>query len=145
MANNQYVNKVTFGNDTLMDITSTTAEEADVASGKIFFKADGSQAVGTMPVLKYYDDTTAAGITISRNHYASVRYPDAVKGKKIVSINLLDWTSISNTYQDATPNNGTEPAFYISPYGDTAGTAWYIMGAHTTNIYNAKFRYWYIE
>ena len=29
------------------DVTGTTAEEGDVASGKVFFKADGSQATGT--------------------------------------------------------------------------------------------------
>ena len=29
------------------DVTGTTAEEGDVASGKVFFKANGSQATGT--------------------------------------------------------------------------------------------------
>lgn len=29
------------------DVTGTTAEEGDVASGKVFFKADGSRATGT--------------------------------------------------------------------------------------------------
>lgn len=39
-------NKVIFGGRTLIDITPTTATETDVAQGKIFFKADGSQATG---------------------------------------------------------------------------------------------------
>ena len=47
MANNQYVNRVVYGAVAIIDITPTTAVEADVASGKIFFKADGSQATGT--------------------------------------------------------------------------------------------------
>lgn len=47
MANNPYVNKVVFGGVAIVDITPTTAVESDVASGKVFFKADGSMATGT--------------------------------------------------------------------------------------------------
>lgn len=42
------VNKVVQSNGTtLIDITPTTAVESDVASGKIFFLADGTQGTGT--------------------------------------------------------------------------------------------------
>ena len=47
MANNQYINKVVYNNNTLIDITDTTAVESDVAQGVVFYKADGSRAVGT--------------------------------------------------------------------------------------------------
>lgn len=47
MATNPYVNKVVFGERTVIDISPTTAVEADVAQGKIFYKASGAQAVGT--------------------------------------------------------------------------------------------------
>ena len=49
MANN-YVNKVTFGNETLIDITDTTADENSVLDGAIFYAADGSRSVGTVEV-----------------------------------------------------------------------------------------------
>ena len=45
---NEHVNKVVYGDDTIMDITDTTAEAPDVASGAVFYKADGSRAVGTL-------------------------------------------------------------------------------------------------
>lgn len=41
------INKVIYNNNTLIDLTSDTAEESDVLVGKTFHKADGSSAVGT--------------------------------------------------------------------------------------------------
>lgn len=40
-------NKIIYGNETLIDLSGDTARESDVALGKIFHKADGSQATGT--------------------------------------------------------------------------------------------------
>lgn len=47
MATNPYVNKVVYGNQTVMDITDTTATEGDVANGAVFYKANGARSVGT--------------------------------------------------------------------------------------------------
>lgn len=47
MASNPYVNKVQFGNQTVMDISDTTAEESDVIKGKTFYKANGARSTGT--------------------------------------------------------------------------------------------------
>lgn len=44
------VNKVVYGAVSIIDITPTTAEEADVATGKVFFKADGTMATGTATI-----------------------------------------------------------------------------------------------
>lgn len=41
------VNKVAFFGDTLIDISDTTADESSVVKGKVFYKADGTRAVGT--------------------------------------------------------------------------------------------------
>lgn len=47
MASNPNVNKVVFGDATLMDITDTTAEPSDVAAGEVFYTRSGARAVGT--------------------------------------------------------------------------------------------------
>lgn len=52
---NQYINKVQFGNETLMDITDTTAEAADVLVGEVFYSKSGQRSVGSLG-----DATTSA-------------------------------------------------------------------------------------
>lgn len=47
MANNQYVNKVVFGNQTLIDLTSDTITAADLASGVTAHDASGAVITGT--------------------------------------------------------------------------------------------------
>lgn len=44
---NQYTNKVVFGSETLIDLTSDTVTAADVAQGKTFHLPTGEPAVGT--------------------------------------------------------------------------------------------------
>lgn len=63
---NPVPNKVIFGNTTIMDISDTTAEEGDVASGMVFYKADGTRAIGTMSASKsafYGTSSTTASTT----------------------------------------------------------------------------------
>jgi len=56
------VNKVIYGENTLIDLTDTTAEESDVVSGKYFYGANGVKMAGTlepisMTILSYGNST----------------------------------------------------------------------------------------
>lgn len=52
MAENENVNKVVYGNQTLIDITDTTADDESVADGEVFYKASGARSTGTMQYVK---------------------------------------------------------------------------------------------
>lgn len=50
------VNKVVFGNTTIIDLTSDNITAADVASGKVFHLPSGEQTTGT--AVMTYNSTT---------------------------------------------------------------------------------------
>ena len=60
MANNQYVNKVVFGNTTVMDISDTTATADKVLKDEYFYLRTGEKVQGTC---EYDSDTTDADAT----------------------------------------------------------------------------------
>ena len=64
MASNQYVNKVVYGGDTLIDLTGDTATASDVLSGKKFHLKSGAQGTGSCTYDADTQDATAAAAEI---------------------------------------------------------------------------------
>lgn len=55
MANNQYVNKVEYAGQTLVDLTNDTATESDVLNGKTFHLKSGALGIGNVITHDVYD------------------------------------------------------------------------------------------
>lgn len=60
MANNTYVNKVVFGGDTLIDLSSDDVARANVINGKYFHLPTGERTTGTCTYDADTSDATAA-------------------------------------------------------------------------------------
>lgn len=89
MAENENVNKVVYGNQTLIDITDTTADDESVADGEVFYKASGARSTGTMQYVK----------TITFN--GAINSPD---GNKDISLTETDPTVPSWAKQSVKPS-----------------------------------------
>lgn len=122
MASNPNVNKVVFGNDTVMDITDTTAEAADVAEGKVFYAKSGARTVGTAAgggactVLTYgvstYAEVAAATLPI-------FVVMDSETGEYITAKNEGDdvwWLTSDNTFFTITSSDTWSAAPISSDY-----------------------------
>ena len=64
MADNQYVNKVIYGGDTLIDLTGDDVAASDVLSGKKFHLPSGAPGTGTCPYDADTSDATAVAAEI---------------------------------------------------------------------------------
>ena len=64
MANNQYINKVIYGGDTLIDLTADDVAASDVLSGKKFHLPSGEPGTGTCPYDADTSDATAVAAEI---------------------------------------------------------------------------------
>lgn len=104
MANNQYVNQVGLADGTiLIDLTTDTAEQADVLSGKYFHLKTGERVAGTCT---YNADTSDANASASEILNGRTAY---VNGNKITG-EMTNNGAVSGTIST---KNGT----YVIPAG----------------------------
>ena len=61
------INKVVYGNNTLIDITDTTATASDVAQGKYFYTNAGTRTQGTLSFVTYYTGSTTPSSSLGND------------------------------------------------------------------------------
>lgn len=104
MATNENVNKVIYGNQTVMDITDTTAEESDVASGEVFYKANGARSVGTLNA----DSAVWGHITGDIDDQSDLQTEIA---KKVIRLTQAEYNALSSAEK-----HDTKKVYYIYDY-----------------------------
>lgn len=106
MANNEYINKVIYGGNTIIDLTGDTVTPADVQTGKIFHLKDGSTTTGTNIWDSYTQDAnaTAAEILVGQTAYVNKNKITGTmpnRGAQVISITSASTSIIiNNGYHD---------------------------------------------
>lgn len=106
MANNPYVNKVVFGNTTVMDISDTTADPSKVLASEKFYDRSGAPQTGSCT----YDadtsdaDATAAEILLNKTAYVNGnKLTGTMPNRGAVTLtidDINDELAIQNGYHD---------------------------------------------
>lgn len=147
MANNQYVNKVIYGNTTLIDISSDTVTASDILTGKTAHDKSGAPITGECT----YDsdttdaDATAAEILLNKTAYVnknklvgSMPNRGAVAG----TISTVAGTySIQNGYHDGSGTvaiDSTEQAKIIDSNIKAGVEILGVTGTYTGEAINAQ-------
>lgn len=114
MANNTYINKVIYGNDTLIDLTADTITASDLASGKTAHDRSGAVITGTNT---YDADTSDADAVASEILATKTAYVNGSKvtgsmpnrGSVTGSISTVAGTySVQNGYHDGSGTVGID-------------------------------------
>lgn len=124
------------GTVTFTDVTPTTATDADVASGKIYFKADGTQSTGTA--------SGGGGLTVMTGNFTpssniTTYTINALVGKSPLWFILKPHSGMSGAngngvraFNDAIIYFGTPTSFYLTVSSNNGGTSLTAVGYANT-------------
>lgn len=140
MASNPYVNKVIYGNDTLIDLTSDDVQASDVQSGKYFHLPSGERVQGTSTKDADTSDATAVAAEILATKTAYVngsKLTGTMPNRGAVTLEIDDVNdelSISNGYHDGSGKakiDATEKAKIIAGNIKDGVTILGVLGTYT--------------
>ena len=117
---NQYVNKVEYGNNVIMDITDTTADAADVIEGEVFYAKNGQRSVGTLT-----DATTTTHGLMSATDKAKL--DGITEGASVVDVQIDAISIVDNTGVADIPYASTTAAGLLSAADKIALDNWKSM------------------
>ena len=135
------VNKVQYGNTTIMDITDTTADSNDVIDGEVFYTASGTRSVGTLGdatqsthgLMSTTDKVKLDGITAGANKPVFLTYGSSTWSDAITAYNNgAQLYCLASTSID-TPESGT--------MNRIAQLVYVAIGSGTTVPYQFEFQY----
>jgi len=94
MANNQYVNKVIFGNNTILDISEDTVISSALLSGYTAHAGSGASISGSIAT-KSSSDLTSSGatVTVPAGYYSSAA-TKTVTDSNLIATNIKNGVSI---------------------------------------------------
>lgn len=140
MANNENVNKVVFGEDTIMDITDTTAEAADVTSGKVFYAKSGARTVGTGDYYTKTETDILLADKVDTDSYATDSAYGIVKTNSAQSVTLnADGQLEVGGRLGQYPNGGVFYPTAIEPTGVGGSSFLMTDGAKGLNLGSRQF------
>ena len=133
MAENPHVNKVVYGDTTLMDISDTTAEQSDVLQGKYFYNASGAKVQGT--AITGISDVEVDGTSVVSGGIAVIDLTGKANASHThTTIDITDFPELAAVATSGDYNDLTNtPTAFVGTDGTTAGAAGLVPAPATTD------------
>ena len=133
MAENPLVNKVVYGDTTLMDISDTTAEQSDVLQGKYFYNASGAKVQGT--AITGISDVEVDGTSVVSGGIAVIDLTGKANASHThTTIDITDFPELAAVATSGDYNDLTNtPTAFVGTDGTTAGAAGLVPAPTTTD------------
>lgn len=133
MAENPHVNKVVYGDTTLMDISDTTAEQSDVLQGKYFYNASGAKVQGT--AITGISDVEVDGTSVVSGGIAVIDLTGKANASHThTTIDITDFPELAAVATSGDYNDLTNtPTAFVGTDGTTAGAVGLVPAPTTTD------------